>query len=54
MTAKDINKVILVGGSSRIPYIQELVKMNLEQEPNKSVNPDEVRCKWVLLFKVVF
>jgi len=42
MTAKDINKVILVGGSSRIPYIQELVKNELGQEPNKSVNPDEV------------
>ena len=42
MTAKDINKVILVGGSSRIPYIQELVKKELGQEPNKSVNQDEV------------
>ena len=42
MTAKDINKVILVGGSSRIPYIQELVKKELGQEPNKSVYPDEV------------
>ena len=42
MTAKDINKVILVGGSSRIPYIQDLVKKELGQEPNKSVNPDEV------------
>ena len=42
LTAKDINKVILVGGSTRIPYIQELVKKELGQEPNKSVNPDEV------------
>ncbi|MGN1378913.1 MAG: molecular chaperone DnaK [Bacilli bacterium] len=42
LTAKDIDKVILVGGSSRIPYIQELVKKELGQEPNKSVNPDEV------------
>lgn len=42
LTAKDINKVILVGGSSRIPYIQELVKKELGQEPSKSVNPDEV------------
>ena len=42
LTVKDINKVILVGGSSRIPYIQELVKKELGQEPNKSVNPDEV------------
>ena len=38
----DIDKVILVGGSTRIPYIQELVKKELGQEPNKSVNPDEV------------
>ena len=45
LTAKDINKVILVGGSSRIPYIQELVKKELGQEPNKSVNPDEVVAK---------
>ena len=42
MTAKNIDKVILVGGSSRIPYIQELVKKELGQEPNKNVNPDEV------------
>ena len=42
LTKDDINKVILVGGSSRIPYIQELVKKELGQEPNKSVNPDEV------------
>ena len=42
LSAKDINKVIMVGGSSRIPYIQELVKKELGQEPNKSVNPDEV------------
>ncbi len=39
---KDINQVILVGGSTRIPYIQELVKKELGQEPNKGVNPDEV------------
>jgi molecular chaperone DnaK len=39
---KDIDKVLLVGGSTRIPYIQELVKNELGQEPNKSVNPDEV------------
>jgi molecular chaperone DnaK len=42
MTNKNIDKVILVGGSSRIPYIQELVKKELGQEPSKSVNPDEV------------
>ncbi len=38
----DINKVILVGGSTRIPYIQELVKKEMDQEPSKEVNPDEV------------
>ena len=37
----DINKVLLVGGSTRIPYIQELVKKELGQEPSKGVNPDE-------------
>ena len=42
MTAKDIDKVLLVGGSTRIPYIQELVKKELGQEPSKGVNPDEV------------
>ena len=42
LKAKGIDKVILVGGSTRIPYIQELVKKELGQEPNKSVNPDEV------------
>ena len=42
LTAKDIDEVILVGGSTRIPYIQELVKKELGKEPNKSVNPDEV------------
>ena len=42
LSNKDIDKVILVGGSTRIPYIQELVKKELGQEPNKGVNPDEV------------
>ena len=42
LKASNIDKVILVGGSTRIPYIQELVKKELGQEPNKSVNPDEV------------
>ncbi len=39
---QDIDQVVLVGGSSRIPYIQDLVKDELGKEPNKSVNPDEV------------
>ena len=42
MTSKDINQVLLVGGSTRIPAVQELVKRELGKEPNKSVNPDEV------------
>ena len=42
LKASDIDKVLLVGGSTRIPYIQELVKKELGQEPNKGVNPDEV------------
>ncbi len=41
LKAKDIDKVLLVGGSTRIPYIQELVKKELGQEPSKGVNPDE-------------
>jgi molecular chaperone DnaK len=41
LSAKDISKVLLVGGSTRIPYIQELVKQELGQEPSKEVNPDE-------------
>ena len=42
MDAKDINKVIFVGGSTRIPMVQELIKKELGQEPSKGVNPDEV------------
>ena len=42
LKSSDIDQVVLVGGSSRIPYIQELVKKELGKEPNKGVNPDEV------------
>jgi molecular chaperone DnaK len=42
LTASDIDEVLLVGGSSRIPKVQELVKNFFGKEPNKSVNPDEV------------
>ncbi|EMF82034.1 chaperone protein DnaK [Leptospira weilii serovar Topaz str. LT2116] len=42
LKASDINEVILVGGSIRIPAVQELVKQIFGKEPNKSVNPDEV------------
>ncbi|MBL1233543.1 MAG: molecular chaperone DnaK [Flavobacteriales bacterium] len=41
-SAKDINEVILVGGSTRIPAIQEAVKSFFGKEPSKGVNPDEV------------
>ena len=42
MTPRDIDQVLLVGGSTRIPAVQELVKKELGKEPNKGVNPDEV------------
>ncbi len=42
LNSSDINEVILVGGSSRIPKIQEKVKEIFGKEPNRSVNPDEV------------
>ncbi len=38
----EINKVLLVGGSTRIPMVQELIKKELGQEPSREVNPDEV------------
>jgi len=41
-TAEDVDKVILVGGSSRIPAIQEVVKKIFKKDPSKGVNPDEV------------
>jgi molecular chaperone DnaK len=42
MTNKDIDQVLLVGGSTRTPAVQDMVKRELGKEPNKSVNPDEV------------
>ena len=42
LTPRDLDQVLLVGGSTRIPAVQELVKKELGKEPNKSVNPDEV------------
>ncbi|MEX2048709.1 MAG: molecular chaperone DnaK [Gemmatimonadota bacterium] len=42
LTTKEIDEVILVGGSTRIPKIQEIVKEFFGQEPHKGVNPDEV------------
>ena len=41
VSKSDINEVILVGGSTRIPKVQEIVKEFFGKEPNKSVNPDE-------------
>ena len=41
LTANDIDQVLLVGGSTRIPAVQEAVRRELGKEPNKSVNPDE-------------
>ena len=42
MGSNEIHQVLLVGGSTRIPAVQEMVKRLLSKEPNKSVNPDEV------------
>jgi molecular chaperone DnaK len=42
LQASDIDEVLLVGGSTRIPKVQQLVKDFFGKEPNKSVNPDEV------------
>ena len=42
ISKSDINEVVLVGGSSRIPAVQKLVKDYTGKEPNQSVNPDEV------------
>nr|UNJ15594.1 heat shock protein 70 chaperone [Cyanidiaceae sp.] len=42
LNKNDINEVVLVGGSTRIPAIQNLVKESLQKNPNQTVNPDEV------------
>ncbi|MEI7770055.1 MAG: molecular chaperone DnaK [Chloroflexales bacterium] len=42
LKASDIQEVVLVGGSTRMPVVQELVRKIIGKEPNKSVNPDEV------------
>jgi len=42
LTAKEIDEVLLVGGSTRIPAVQALVARELGKRPNKSINPDEV------------
>ncbi len=42
LKAGELNEVVLVGGSTRMPMVQELVRKLTSKEPNKSVNPDEV------------
>ena len=42
LQAKDIDQVLLVGGSTRTPAVQDLVRSLLGKEPNRSINPDEV------------
>jgi molecular chaperone DnaK len=42
LTPKDIDEIVLVGGSTRVPKIQQLVKEYFGKEPHKGVNPDEV------------
>jgi molecular chaperone DnaK len=42
VSAKDVDEVVLVGGMTRMPAVQEAVKKLFAKEPNKSVNPDEV------------
>ncbi|SUK13690.1 chaperone protein DnaK [Staphylococcus agnetis] len=42
LSTSDIDEVILVGGSTRIPAVQEAIKKEIGKEPNKGVNPDEV------------
>ncbi len=42
LSYSDLNEVVLVGGSTRIPMVQDLVKELAKKEPNRSVNPDEV------------
>ncbi len=41
LTVNDIDKIILVGGSTRIPAVQEIIKKELGKEPSRGVNPDE-------------
>jgi molecular chaperone DnaK len=42
LTPRDIDEVVLVGGATRMPAVQEMVRSIFQKEPNKSVNPDEV------------
>lgn len=49
--SKDIGEVILVGGMTRMPKVQEIVKGLFGRDPTKSVNPDEGKCfrKWLFI-----
>jgi len=42
----DIDDIILVGGMTRMPKVQEKVKEFFGKEPRKDVNPDEAACRW--------
>ncbi|QNM93783.1 molecular chaperone DnaK [Mycoplasma sp. Pen4] len=42
IAASDLDEVLLVGGSTRMPAVQEMVRLTLGKEPNRSINPDEV------------
>ncbi|MCU4706845.1 molecular chaperone DnaK [Mycoplasma sp. CSL7503-lung] len=42
ITSADLHEVLLVGGSTRMPAVQDMVKRTLNKEPNRSINPDEV------------
>ncbi len=42
LSASEIDKIILVGGSTRIPAVQEAIRKETGKEPSKGVNPDEV------------
>jgi len=44
LSASEINDVILVGGQTRMPKVQEMVKGIFGKEPRKDVNPDEAVC----------
>jgi len=42
LTPAEINEVVLVGGATRMPMVQDLVRSLINKEPHKGVNPDEV------------
>lgn len=63
LTFNDLDEVILVGGSTRIPAVQELVKKMTTKDPNVTVNPDEVvalgaavqvgLCQFLLILRIL-